>query len=84
MAYTNFQIFTKCLWQQWSKSSWLSNSTCQHCGSENNQHKAIISLVNKAFIIQLKITIDKKQITAYNIKEVPKMRLKICGSTFKV
>ena len=28
--------------------------------------------------------IDKKRITAYNIKEVPKTRLKIYGSTYKV
>ena len=52
----------------------LSNSTWQHCGSENNQHKAIISSVNKAFIIQLKIMIYKKRITAYDIKKVSKTR----------
>ena len=28
--------------------------------------------------------IDKKRVTAYNIKEVPKTRLKICGSSYKV
>ena len=45
----------------------LFNSTCHHCGSENNKHKAIISSVNKALIIQLKIMIDEKRIMAYDI-----------------
>ena len=62
----------------------LSNSTCHHRGSENNKHKAIISSVNKALIIQMKIMIDEKRIMAYDIKEVSKTRLKICGSTYKV